>query len=63
MKETADGFFIPHSEFRIPHFLSSLPLLMPRVGADHADHAPAADDLAVLTDASNAASHFHDSLS
>jgi hypothetical protein len=35
-------------------------LLVLRVAADHAHDPLAADDLAVLTDATNAASHFHD---
>jgi hypothetical protein len=40
----------------------SLLLLVLHVAADHANDALAPDDLAVLTDATNAASDFHDSL-
>ena len=39
---------------------SSLPLLVARIGADDEHDAAAADDLAILTNASNAASYFHD---
>src|SRR5688572_18881954 len=40
----------------------TLLLLVFSVRADHAQDALAANDLAVLTDASHAAAHFHDSI-
>jgi hypothetical protein len=42
-------------------FRSTLPLLVLGVGADHAHDVFAADDLAVLTDAADAAADFHGS--
>jgi hypothetical protein len=40
--------FNPHSAIRRSAILSSLSLFMLRVGADHAHHAFAVDDLAVV---------------
>src|SRR5262245_36743381 len=42
--------------------LLSLTLLVARIGADHPHDAVAADDLAVLTDAADAGSDFHDGI-
>ena len=39
---------------------STLALLVAGIAADHEDHAPAADDLAVLTDSLDAGADFHD---
>src|SRR4051812_918691 len=38
----------------------SLPLLVPRIRTNHADHTPPPDDLAILTYATDTAAHFHD---
>ena len=40
-------------------FLLALALLVARVGADHAHHALAANDAAVLADATNGTTYFH----
>src|SRR6266581_3092621 len=39
--------------------LSTLPLLVPRIGTNHADHALTADDLAVAADALDGCENFH----
>jgi hypothetical protein len=39
-----------------------LALLVPRIGADHTDHAFALDDLAVAADFLDGSEYFHDDL-
>jgi hypothetical protein len=54
----AIGIQIANRQSQIGNLLSLL-LLVLGVGADHAHDAFAADDLAVLTDSTNAGSDFH----
>src|SRR5437870_2360174 len=57
-RQTAD----PESAIQFPQLFLPLLLLVLGVGADHAQDPLAANDLAVLTDASHTAAHFHDDI-